>query len=288
MAVTVPVLTAIDVSAAGLHRQNITWRCVWVLCPTSVLGMLLGQWLTRFLTDAAARLLVGSILLTMLGLQSLQPPQPRPAADPGPGDEPGAPSAMVVQRTPAERDSDRKLASNPHLGWPAAVGLVGGCATMLTNSMGPLLNLYLLSVEKLSPISFIGTRAMFFVFINLIKLPLRIADGSVRADMLGLCTLLGVVAVIGVFLAKLVMAAIPAKLFIRLELGIVGLAGLRLLYGGLGKLCPTQPQDPSQGICSVLRAPEITMIGLVFAMAACVWGVVARQRKETLSAAGWA
>ena len=48
------------------------------------------------------------------------------------------------------------------------VGVVGGFATILTNSMGPMLNVYLLTLQ-LDPQVFVGTRATFFTAINALK-----------------------------------------------------------------------------------------------------------------------
>lgn len=117
--------------------------------------------------------------------------------------------------------------------WACIVGIIGGMATMLTNSMGPILNVYLLSVTKLSPQSYIGTRAMFFCFLNLGKLPIRVMGGTLGMSMMPLAMGLGAVAVMGVFLAKPIMLGMNEKTFVRLELGVVAFAGLRLCLMGM-------------------------------------------------------
>jgi hypothetical protein len=97
------------------------------------------------ISDAQARLLVGSILLLLLVVSLAEvfckkPPPPTPAG--------GAAAA-------AASDGPSALASSV---WFAAfVGVVGGFATIITNSMGPLLNVYLLTL-KLEPTDFVGTR----------------------------------------------------------------------------------------------------------------------------------
>ena len=104
---------------------------------------------------------------------------------------------------------------------------------MLTNSMGPILNVYLLSIAELSPQSYIGTRAMFFCFLNLGKLPIRVIGGTLGLAMVPLAVGLGMVSVVGVFLAKPIMLGMNEKLFVKLELGVVAFAGVRLIYVGL-------------------------------------------------------
>jgi uncharacterized membrane protein YfcA len=106
-------------------------------------------------------------------------------------------------------------------------------ATMLTNSMGPILNVYLLSVAELSPQAYVGTRAMFFCFLNLGKLPIRIVGGTLGLPMLPLAVGLGIVSAVGVFLAKPIMLSINERLFVKLELSVVLFAGLRLMFMGI-------------------------------------------------------
>jgi uncharacterized membrane protein YfcA len=120
-----------------------------------------------------------------------------------------------------------------HFLWASTVGIIGGCATMLTNSMGPILNVYLLSVAELSPQSYVGTRAMFFCFLNLGKVPMRVMGGTLGAAMLPLVVGLGLVSVLGVLLAKPIMLGMNEKTFVRLELGVVAFAAFRLCYLGI-------------------------------------------------------
>lgn len=125
------------------------------------------------------------------------------------------------------------IRKSKRLVWACSVGLIGGMATMLTNSMGPILNVYLLSVAELSPQAYVGTRAMFFCFLNLGKLPIRIVGGTLGLSMLPLAVGLGVVSAVGVFLAKPIMLSINERLFVKLELSVVLFAGLRLCYMGI-------------------------------------------------------
>ena len=112
--------------------------------------------------------------------------------------------------------------------WAVIVGIVGGAATMLTNAMGPILNVYLLSVIKLKPTSYIGTRAMFFCVLNVGKLPMRFMAGTLGWKMLPLAGFLGCVSVVGVFGAKPIMLWMSKENFVKLELGVVVFSGLRL------------------------------------------------------------
>lgn len=62
--------------------------------------------------------------------------------------------------------------------WFAVViGVIGGFATILTNSMGPMLNVYFLTL-RMSPTTFVGTRSTFFTMVNLGKLVQRLSTGT--------------------------------------------------------------------------------------------------------------
>ena len=70
------------------------------------------------------------------------------------------------------------------------VGLTGGFATVLTNSMGPMLDIYLLT-QQLEPFVQIGTRAAFFTLVNTIKLVLFLWSGMLSPQLLVLGAGLG-------------------------------------------------------------------------------------------------
>lgn len=69
VALMVPILTMIDIYAAYLHRMELDWPTVWLLLPTSFVGMVIGQLLDKHISDKGARLLVGFILLGILALR---------------------------------------------------------------------------------------------------------------------------------------------------------------------------------------------------------------------------
>lgn len=255
VALQVPVLTMIDIYAAWLHAQSLDWPTVRLLLPLSFVGMTIGQTADRYLSDKAARCTVGIILLGILVLRTykpviafLFPDEPKKSKETQHlGERETSRSPTMRKRKSALEIQDgsetangggvnknklKQQSSMQVYGWACTVGLVGGAATMLTNSMGPILNVYLLSVRQLSPASYIGTRAMFFCFLNVGKLPMRFLSGSLGWSMMPLACLLGCVSVAGVFCAKPIMMALPERTFVQLELAVVAFAGVRLLWMG--------------------------------------------------------
>jgi uncharacterized membrane protein YfcA len=268
----VPILAMIDISAAYLHSTSIDWYTTWLLLPISFVGMGLGQVLDRYMTDSLARILVGFILLSILLLKvwkdlvaavtnmmssgsSSNISRGRSSIGVGDGDggndlnyhdiESHNQSTVVINNENKRKHSpppnsnrhqhqqQQSISKIEKYGWALVVGIFGGAATMLTNSMGPILNVYLLSVRKLSPTEYIGTRAMFFCFLNVGKIPMRFASGALGISMIPLACGLGLISVIGVFCAKPIMLSMKEETFVKLELVVVAFAGVRLMWLGL-------------------------------------------------------
>ena len=238
VALQVPILAMIDVYAAWLHADQLDWPTIRLLLPLSFVGMAVGQQLDQHMTDGAARVLVGVILLAILVLRvhkpvvaAVCPPKQKKKMASRVDDDVEQGERKAAATTTG--NTIKSASSNSSVGWACVVGLVGGMATMLTNSMGPILNVYLLSVQGLSPAAYIGTRAMFFCFLNLGKLPMRFVSGTLGWPMMPLATVLGLVSVVGVYCAKPIMLSMNETTFVKLELSVVALAGVRLLWMGL-------------------------------------------------------
>ena len=104
---------------------------------------------------------------------------------------------------------------------------------MLTNAMGPILNIYLLNVVQLSPSAYVATRALFFCVINAGKIPIGFMAGTLALPMMPLVSLLGAISVCGVMGAKPILLRIDADKFVKLELAVVAFSGLQLCWMGL-------------------------------------------------------
>mmetsp|Transcript_26763 Transcript_26763/g.29607 ORF Transcript_26763/g.29607 Transcript_26763/m.29607 type:complete len:305 (+) Transcript_26763:63-977(+) len=227
VALQVPILTIIDISAAWLHSKDLVWPPIYVLVPFSMIGMVIGQIADKYyLNDSDARLLVGVLLLVILGFQVMQSYFLKK-------NNKNKDEDTILPVTTTSTTTQNNYFSSKLFRWGSCVGVLGGAATMLTNAMGPILNVYLLSIIQLNPSSYIGTRAMFFCIANVWKLPVRFLSGSLEFRMLPLAFFLGIFSVIGVFGAKPILLRIPPKHFVLLELGVVFLAGIRLCYMGL-------------------------------------------------------
>jgi len=98
----------------------------------------------------------------------------------------------------------------------ALMGILGGFTSMIGNAAGPILALYLLSM-RLPKNEFIGTRAWFFLIINIVKLPFHIWSWeTITIESFILDLKLFPVLVIGMVTGFLLIRRIKEKLFKRL------------------------------------------------------------------------
>lgn len=108
---------------------------------------------------------------------------------------------------------------------------MGGFATILTNSMGPLLNVFLLTL-KLNKAQFVGTRATFFVSANTLKIILRFMNGSLPLSMIWLGLKFSLAAIVGVYASKPLLRNMSQGWFTTLEYSLMTYASLKLLDAG--------------------------------------------------------
>jgi len=194
-----PLLIAADLLAYPAFAAHGSWRLVWRLLATALVGLLLGWWVLDWISDQTARRVIGACVLAMVGVQ--------------------------LARRFNGQAFDRALESN----WLGlGVGITGGLATMLANAAGPVIQLYL-AARKIPKMELIGIGARFFLLINLIKVPLNARLALINGESLmeNLRLMPGVL--IGVFGGRWLIRHVPQAAFEWMITGFALLAGLRLL-----------------------------------------------------------
>lgn len=195
-----PLLCVADCFAVFYFRRHARAWDLMHLFPWVAGGIAIGTAVLHVVSDAWLRLLVGVIVLVMVGAHLLR-----------------------------KRVPDERLVGQRH-GWRAALifGVLTGFATTVANAAGPVMNLYLLSMD-LPKEQFMGTGAWFFFLVNLVKVPIYCWQGMITPAslLIDVCLLPGLV--LGVLLGKRVYDLIPQRLFEYFVLGFTIIAGLRLL-----------------------------------------------------------
>ncbi len=195
-----PMLIFGDVVAVWLYRAHAKWAHVVRLMPWTAAGVLLGYVAMDWIDDRQARVLIGVIILVMVSIQVWR----RMRAKPGELGDHGA--------------------------WFApTVGVLAGFTTLVANAAGPLMAIYLLAM-RLPKMEYVGTAAVFFLLLNVFKVPFMVNLGLITIDSFGLNLMLAPAVFLGALLGRRLLPKINQKLFENLALGLSGVAGIRLLF----------------------------------------------------------
>ena len=109
------------------------------------------------------------------------------------------------------------------------VGVLAGFTTLIANSAGPLMALYLLAM-RLPKMEFVGTGAVFFLLLNLYKVPFMVNLGLITTDSFGVNLALAPAVWLGAWAGRKLLRRLNQKLFENLALGLAAVAGLHLLF----------------------------------------------------------
>jgi uncharacterized membrane protein YfcA len=194
-----PMLIFADCIAVHSYRRHTQWPYLWKLFPWTGLGVVLGYVALGRISDRGARSLIGGIILALVALTyHLRSRPPRPETGP--------------------------------VHWSAAVfiGVLAGFVTLVANAAGPLMATYLVAM-RLPKMQYVGTAAVFFLLINLFKVPFMVALGLVTWESFKFNLLLLPAVAVGAAFGRWALTRIDQKLFERLVLGLSAVAGVLLL-----------------------------------------------------------
>ncbi len=194
---TLPMLMIGDVFALRAFWRQWDGRLLRLLLPAAVAGILAGVALLTRLPDVTLRRILGVFTLVAVAYK-------------------------------LGSDRLRVLRYTPHPWHGALAGSVSGFASALANAGGPPITIYLL-LQRLSPLAFLGTNALFFAIVNAIKLPFFLGASVIDADQL-LHTLWALPLIpLGVWLSKQLMTRINRQAFEWLMLALLTYSGFSLL-----------------------------------------------------------
>ena len=175
------LLILADFFGVRYYHMHADIRQLVKLIPSTIFGILTGVLIGDILSDVDFQFLLGAVIIS------------------------GA-LIMVIKVDIKEN----KLFS-------IAVGFLGGFITMIGNAAGPIMSIYFLSMG-FDKNKFIGTAAWFFLFVNLLKVPMHVfiwktIDLNILLFDLSLFPLILVGAVTGVWIVKKIPER-PYKIFV--------------------------------------------------------------------------
>jgi uncharacterized membrane protein YfcA len=203
-----PLLILGDVVAVAFWRRHAVWRYIVRLIPWTLAGIVGGWLLMGRIDDRVMRPLIGAALIVIVAVSVWH----------------GA------RRAAADRRGFPLEDSVPDAWWFSALfGLAGGVATMLTNTAGAILIVYLLSM-RLPRDVFIGTAAWYFLIVNVIKVPFSASLGLITGPFLLLDAALSAGVAAGSVVGILTARRIPQKAFVIAAQALAFASAIRLLF----------------------------------------------------------
>jgi len=198
--VMLPVLLVMDVIAIYSYRKEFSGRILKIMLPGAAIGTLLGWALWSFVSDAMVLLFVGIITLLFI-LDAVLPIR----------------KALVRP--------------NPSKPWGVFWGGFSGFTSFVSHTGGPPFQIYVLP-QKLSPLVYSGTTALFFGIVNTAKLIPYFFLGQLSLHNLTLSAVLAPVAIAGVLIGVWLVRRISAKVFYQIAYVLVFFLSLKLIWDG--------------------------------------------------------
>jgi uncharacterized membrane protein YfcA len=201
-AIMLPLLISQDVVTVWSYRREFDRRNLATLLPGALLGILAGYLLAAKVSDAAVGLAIGLISMGFALRRMLSD---------------GKAAAAVTRAS--------YLAGSF---W----GALCGFASMIAHAGGPPFQIYVMP-QRLAPAVFVGTGAIFFAMLNLIKLGPYLALGQFTPANLTASAALFPVAIISTIAGVWLVRRVPAERFYTIIYWLLLAVGGKLVFDGV-------------------------------------------------------
>lgn len=202
-AVLLPILLMMDAVSLWLWRGWRDLAVLRVMVPAAVIGIALGWATAEFTSDAAVRLIVGTVALAFAARAKL---------------------GRYLGRAPRHV---------PAMGW--LWGTVAGFTSFVAHAGGPPFQVHVLP-KRLDPKVYTGTSVIFFAVVNAIKVAPYAALGLFQRDVLVSAALMLPLAVIAVRAGAAIIRRMSAEVFYPFTYAMISLVGVKLVWDGLSGL----------------------------------------------------
>jgi hypothetical protein len=196
-----PLLICGDCVAVMAYRAHAQWSYLWKLMPWTASGVVLGYFALGRISDGAARSMIGAIIVALCVL-------------------------AYWRRYVRPQSADARVPS--HWAVAAALGVTSGFITLVANAAGPLLAIYLVAM-RLPKMQFMGTAAVFFMVLNLFKVPFMVALGLITVSSFGFNLMLAPAVLLGAYAGRWILLHINQRLFEKVVLALSALGGIFLI-----------------------------------------------------------
>ncbi len=196
-----PLLIFGDFVAVFAYRKHTQWRFLWRLFPWTALGVFLGYLTMGRISDHTAKVMIGAIILILALMSFARRHLPGQQAEGG----------LQI-----------------HWSVAALIGMVAGFITLIANAAGPLMAIYFVAM-RLPKMEYVGTAAVFFMLLNLFKVPFMVDLGLITTHSFGFNLALAPAVLIGAVSGRWLLMRVNQELFEKLVLALSAVGGILLL-----------------------------------------------------------
>ncbi len=203
-AIMLPLLCVMDIFNVIHYRNKFDRTNLFILLPAALVGIILGTFTFRYLSDAHIRILVGVIAVLFV-------------------------FNYFLGRLNHSNQTDPNILRGGF--W----GTVAGFTSFGVHAGGPPVSVYLLP-QRMDKTIFVGTTVVFFTIVNYIKLVPYYFLGQLNGDNLLISLTLAPLAPLGVWIGIKLHNRVNENLFYNLAYFFLFVTGIKLLYDGIATL----------------------------------------------------
>ena len=196
-----PLLIFGDFVAVFSYRKHTQWRYLWRLFPWTAAGVVLGYFTLGRISDHTARILIGWIIVSLAALSFWR---------------------RYASAPPEEG------AGSFHWSVGAVIGMTAGFITLIANAAGPLMAIYLVAM-RLPKMEYVGTAAVFFMLLNLFKVPFMVDLGLITTQSFSFNLMLAPAVLLGALAGRWLLRRVNQNLFEQLVLLLSAVGGILLI-----------------------------------------------------------
>jgi uncharacterized membrane protein YfcA len=110
----------------------------------------------------------------------------------------------------------------------ASIGVAAGFITLIANAAGPLMAMYFVAM-RLPKLEYVGTAAVFFMLLNLFKVPFMVDLGLINVASIKFNLVLAPCVLLGIAVGRWLLARINQSAFEQTVLILSATAGILLI-----------------------------------------------------------
>lgn len=198
LAITLPILIVSDFFAVYKFRKNLDLDTLKLIISGSTIGMIIGALTFKFFSEDLLKLIVG-----IMG------------------------SLFTIHYFFFKKDKVTPAQKSVLKG--GFFSTISGFTSFCVHAGGTPLSIYLLPL-RLKKENYVGTRVLYFTFVNLFKLPLYIYLSMINFESFTYSLYLMPIAIVGIYIGYFILKVVEENLFYNILYILILLSSFKLIF----------------------------------------------------------